>query len=276
MLSQKLSFTYLVLLAALLPSLCSAQTIYNYMLSIENKQVGKISISKQTSNTDGGYTLTQSFALKVDSFWEKININSYLIEKYNAQGQLQSADNKLTQNDRTYWTKTERHKNEFFAQKSELTNDQQKREDESDELVSSAIVNFVPGAGDLIMIGKVLLPSDQPQSSNNRFNASSFDSSFMNLPYFWQRSGNKFPAKLKIFDTEALYIIAGNITDFGEVKIIISGTPRKAHHYRINLKDEAPLDIWLAENSQGIAHFVQITGEDGAPYKITLVNSSAE
>ncbi|WP_434340623.1 hypothetical protein [Motilimonas cestriensis] len=242
---------------------------WNYEITLGEKLVGSMKSTFQAEQN--GYRLKQQSEITTSGLWADDNIQSTLSENYQLDGTLIKSDNHLRHNDETVWTKIELSNNEYLAIHSEVTTEQQKEEAEAVEIVKQAVTTLVPNAGHVLMLGEVLLAEQNNVAKNSRLSKSDFDSSFAALPYYWQQHAYSLPKKMNIFDTENMTLFSANIQFIGTEAHSINQTTIEAQHYRLDITDSTPIDIWLAGTKPSLSYFVQIAGrEDGESYTVKL------
>ncbi|MCE2594121.1 hypothetical protein K6Y31_04765 [Motilimonas cestriensis] len=242
---------------------------WNYEITLGEKLVGSMKSTFQAEQN--GYRLKQQSEITTSGLWADDNIRSTLSENYQLDGTLIKSDNHLRHNDETVWTKIELSNNEYLAIHSEVTTEQQKEEAEAVEIVKQAVTTLVPNAGHVLMLGEVLLADQSNVAKNSRLGKKDFDSSFTALPYYWQQHSYSLPQKMNLFDTENMTLFSTNIQFIGTETQSINQTTIETQHYRLNITDSAPIDIWLAGIKPHLSYFVQIAGrEDGESYTVKL------
>lgn len=247
-----------------------AQTSLSYAVHIDKEPVGSLSVNYKPVGEDLN-VIEQTLDINVPGVLGDNSLQSALSETHKVGGKLIKADNKVTENDKVYWTKIELFGDEFLVSRSELTNDQQKEDAEAVDMAKGVVAYLLPGAGNVMMIGEVLLTDDKDLPKNNRLTQNSFDTSFLNLPYVWQKHDQSFPKSLRIFDTENAYIFSADVTYAGDETLTISDQTFNAKRYTINVKDADPTDIWLMADDNDTPYFLKITGKDnGDDYQVIL------
>eukprot|EP00903_Cladosiphon_okamuranus_P002042 g2040.t1 len=247
-----------------------AQDLKHYDLFMDRKNIGSISI-KTENDAEGSYKVTQFLKIKAGGFWGKIDIRGTLEEQISASGQLQEASNKLTENNKVYWSKLQLSGQEYLSFRSQMKDAGEKNLDELKDLAAGVATFLVPEVGDVIEIGTLLLSDGKNLPKNDRLTASSFDSSLVGLPHYWQRNSFRLPATLRIFDTQDMVILVSKIDDLGTQNLSVGEQQIAARHYRLKAEGTAPIDVWMFKAANGRAHFAMLAGkEDGSLFQITL------
>jgi len=260
----------------LLSSISFAQTTMRYTVYSDAKPIGNMSVGYNTLDT-GSYTLEEISHIKSPSSWEDKDLQSHLLETHQEDGSLIKSDKKVKVNDKIYWTKTELFDDEFLVSTADLTNDQQKEDDEVVMFAKGVVSGLVPGLSDVMMVGELLLSEGSNQPINNRFAKDSIDTSFLNLPYLWKNSGYRLPKTLCILDMEKMIVFSTAITYLGEEILEMNGAIVNTKHYKLSVENNFPTEIWLAAEGQSSPYFFQITGkDDGDVYKIVLSSPKLE
>jgi hypothetical protein len=253
-----------------------AQNTFAYTLYVEDKEVGSMSIEHQPQ-VDGLFIIEQHSHINTPGFWGDLDIQGTLKETHAANGALLKSDNKVKENSKTFWTRIELSFDEYLAFKTQMKNDLEQEDEETIELAKGAVAHLIPGTGDIMMVGELLFSEAEDEQINTRFTKNSFDTSFLELPYYWKNNGFTLPSSLRIFDTEEMFVFSTTITHKGKEAVNIGGIVIEANQYTLNVKENEPTEIWLALSNDHIPYFVQITGkEDGENYRIAHVTNKRE
>ncbi|WP_157738894.1 DUF6134 family protein [Labrenzia sp. VG12] len=261
------------ILALALFSMCPpvmAQTLKHYDLLLDDKKIGGVTM-KTDDLAQGGRKVTQFLRIKTGGFWGKIDIRGTLEERISASGQLLEASNELKENKKVFWSKLQLSGEEYLSFRSQMKDKGEKDMDELKDLATGVATFLVPEVGDVIEIGTLLLSDDKNSPRNDRLTASSFDTSLVGLPFYWQRNAFRLPGNLRIFDTQDMVILMAKVEDLG-TEHLVSGTKQiPARHYRLKVKGTDPIDVWLFRSADGHAYFAKLTGkEDGSLFQVCL------
>jgi hypothetical protein len=218
---------------------------------------------------DGQYVIEQYCHFSSSGFWGSFDYQGKLNETHAPSGMLIKSGNNVKEDDERYWTQIKLSGDEYMAFKSQMKSDQEKEDEEAIDLAAGAIAHLVPGAGNIMMISELLMPDGKQEQISKRFTKDSFDTSFLNLPYFWKNNGYKFPSSLRVFDSDELIVYSATISSKGKEVIENDGMVIQANHYTLHVNDDMTTEIWLARSENHVPYFVQITGlDDGLIYKI--------
>lgn len=251
-------------------SAVAAQTRKHYSLKVDNKEIGSITLLSETL-PKGGRKISQNLRIKTSGFWSSLDIAGALEETISAEGTLQEASSKIRENKKVYWSKLSRSGDEYLSFRAQMKSDEEKDIDELASLAKGVVTVLVPGAGDVIEIGTLLLSDDRNNPKHDRLTAGSFDTSLAGLPFFWERNAYQLPGKLRVFDTEDMMILATRIEDLGTDNLTIGTVRVSTRHYRLIIKGSDPIDIWLLRAKDNSAYFAQVTGkESGSAFQLTL------
>ena len=269
-LRRKFTHVALALATLFMGSQALAQSVRHYDLLVDKKKIGGVSI-KTDHLSGGGRKVTQFLQIKTGGFWGKIDIRGTLEETISASGKLQDASNKLRENKKVYWSKLSLSGQEYLSFRSQMKDEGEKDMDELKGLAQGVATFLVPEVGDVIEIGTLLLSDDKNAPRNDRLTASSFDTSLVGLPFYWQRNAFRLPDNLRIFDTQDMVILVARIEDLGTEHLAIGTRQIPSRHYRLKVKGTDPIDIWLFRAADGKAYFAKLAGkEDGSQFQVTL------
>jgi len=269
-LSYKVLQASLALVLALVGGNATAESRKDYALTVDNKEIGSIIVQSE-SLPGGGRRISQNLRIKTSGFWNSLDISGTLEETITAEGKLQETSSKYHENKKVYWSKLARSGDEYLSFRAQMKSDEEKDIEELAGLATGVVTVLVPGAGDIIEIGSLLLSDSRNTPKHDRLTAESFDTSLAGLPFHWQRNAYQLPEKLKIFDTEDMVIMAARVEDHGADQLAIGTARVPARHYRLTIRGSDPIDVWLLRESDGRAYFAQVTGkENGSAFQVTL------
>lgn len=247
-----------------------AQPLQHYDLSVGDKKVGTVVLTSQDLPGDGR-KLGQQLRIKTAGFWGKLDVQENLEETLSAAGKLQEANNTLKENGKVYWSRLSLSGTEYLSFRARMKDDGEKDLDDLAGLAKGVVTILVPEVGDVIEIGTLLLSDGKNAPKHDRLTQTSFDTSLLGLPFYWQRNGFRLPADLKVLDTQDMVILKTRVEDLGTVALPLGGQWISARHYRLGAKGMDPIEIWLYRAEDGRAHFAQLTGkEDGNTYLVRL------
>lgn len=250
----------------------SASETASYTLAVSGKHLGDLTVTT-VSRPDGSRSLSQRMSLKASSFWGKLDIDNRLEETISSNGILLKASNRLRDNNKVYWTRIDLLEEEYLAFRAQMKNGEEKDLEELGNLAKGAVSVLVPGAGDVLEIANVVLAYEKSQPRHDRFTRTSFDTSLMGLPLFWQRNGQGFPARLTILDTQEMSISTVRVEKLGPARLTISGNKEfQTQRYRLKPKSGHATDVSLFISQSGTPQFAMVSGkQDGDSYTIKLV-----
>ncbi|MEM9630697.1 MAG: hypothetical protein AAGA50_05205 [Pseudomonadota bacterium] len=248
----------------------SAQSAHTYDLLVSDKKIGEIVLTTHP-DSGGGYRIAQQLKIDTQGFWGRINVESLTEEFHATQGLLEKASSKTRESNKVYWSKVALSGSEYLAFHAQMKNEDEKEMDEVFALAKGVVSYLVPGAGDVMAIGSVILADDKNASRNDRFTKDSFDTSLMGLPLMWQRNDFRLPATLRVFDIQEMAVFGGRVSFKGVETVTLGSQKISAHRYSLEAEGGEPIDVWLRIVGSGLPHFVQLAGkESGTAFKIVL------
>ena len=247
-----------------------AQNSRAYDLLVSNKKIGEIVLTTQPLS-DGGYKIAQQLLIDTEGFWGNIKVESLTEETHAKSGLLEKASSKTRENNKVYWSKISLSGSEYLAFRAQMKNEDEKDMDDVFALAKGVVSYLVPGAGDVMAVGSVILADDKNAPRNDRFTKDGFDTSLMGLPLMWQRNEFRLPATLRVFDIQEMAVFGGKVSFKGVDTVTLGKEKVLAHRYTLEAQGGQPVDVWLRLVGSGLPHFVQLTGkEGGTPFKIVL------
>lgn len=247
-----------------------AQSAQTYDLIVSNKKIGEIVLTTHALS-NGGYKIVQQLKIDTQGFWGKIKVEGQTEETHTGSGLLEKASNKVQENNKVYWSKVSLSGSEYLAFRAQMKNDDEKEMDDVFAVANGVVSYLVPGAGDMIAIGSVILADDKNAPRSDRFTKDSFDTSLMGLPLMWQRNNYSLSASLRVFDIQEMAVFGGKVSFRGIETVTLGGEKVPAHRYTLASEGGDPLDVWMCIDGSRLPHFVQLTGkESGTPFKIVL------
>lgn len=251
---------------------------YHYELLSNAENVGEINV-KVIEQADGSYVITESTLFNITSRWGDINTRSTQIEAFSPVGKLLKADVKTLNGKKAYWRKAELSDNELWASYTQVQNVTEKEEEELAGTALALASNMIPGLGNALGVAQLLLSDDDAQPENLRFPASTYDTSFSNLPFYWSSKQHNLPAQLNLFDSEKLAITAFHIEDLGQkiVQLSSGGGAVETSHYKLQAPKGQPMEVWLAVSDHNSPYFYQVVGvDDDGPFHIVFKQHKGE
>jgi hypothetical protein len=251
---------------------------YQYEILSNAENVGELNV-KVIDQADGSYVINQSTLLNTVSMWGEINIRSTQIEIFSPAGDLLKADVKTLNGKKAYWRKAELSDDELWASYTQIQNVTEKEEDEFAGAALALASNIIPGLGNVLGVAQLFLSDDDGQPENIRFPASTYDTSFSNLPFYWSSKQHKLPAQLNLFDSEKLAITAFHIEDLGQktVQLISGGGTVETSHYKFQAPKGKPMEVWLAVSDHNSPYFYQVVGvDDDGSFHIVIKQHNGE
>jgi len=242
-----------------------------YQIELDGKRAGQI-VHEYSRSPDGGHTLKLSTQIRTKAFLSKVQIDSILEETISADGYLDSASNKVEENKKTYWTKIQRSGGGYLAFTAHMKTPEEIETEELAGLAKEVIATVVPYAGEAMTVAGILLSDGKETPQHKRLTTDLFDTSLISLPLYWQSKGYSLPQSLRIIDTEEMSIFKADIKDLGDTPLSTGSQNMTARHIRLEIKDAAPVDLWLARAAgTEPAHFLKISGkDDGTAYTVNL------
>jgi hypothetical protein len=251
---------------------------YHYELLSNAENVGEINV-KVIEQADGSYVITESTLFNITSMWGDINMRSTQIEAFSPVGKLLKADVKTLNGKKAYWRKAELSDNELWASYTQVQNVTEKEEEELAGTALALASNMIPGLGNALGVAQLFLSDDDAQPENLRFLASTYDTSFSNLPFYWSSKQHNLPAHLNLFDSEKLAITAFHIEDLGQkiVQLSSGGGAVETSHYKLQAPKGQPMEVWLAVSDHNSPYFYQVVGvDDDGPFHIVFKQHKGE
>ncbi|MFT4712309.1 MAG: hypothetical protein ACI8W1_000787 [Candidatus Azotimanducaceae bacterium] len=252
--------------------------IYQYDIFVKAEDVGDVTV-KVVEQADGSYVLAESTLIDTVGFWGDINTRSTQIETFSAEGHLLKADVKTLNGKKAYWRTAELSDDELWTAYTQVQNVTEKEEG---EFVSAALTlgnSMVTGLGNALGVVQLLFSDSEAEPKNLRFATSTYDTSFSNLPFYWESNQLNLPAQINLFDSEKLAVNTYNVEYLGKKSVQNSSVEREvvASHYKLQALDGQQIEVWLAINDYNSPFFLQIVGADGdGPYHIKLKQHPGE
>lgn len=273
--TQSVFFKTLASAAFLFSSASAAisETQLRYEIQLDGKSVGTIDLDQRPA-TNGDQNIKLTTQIQLSGFWNKINILSVLQETVTKTGLLREASNKLSEGNKTYWTKIEHSDGEYLAFTAQMKNQKELENEEILGLAQEVVASVVPYAGETMAVAQILLSDEKDSPQHRRLTSAHFDTTLIGLPHYWQRNGKQFPTLFRILDTENMSVFEAKMENLGAAQLSVGGTQIPVHHYRLRADDDSPLDIWFAMPKTGPAYFARLKGkEDGAAFNVQLTGT---
>jgi hypothetical protein len=251
---------------------------YHYEILSNAENVGEINV-KVIDHADGSYVITESTRLNTVSAWGTVNRHSTQIETFSPAGDLLKTDVKTLDGKKAYWRKAELSNEELWASYTQVQNVTEKEEEEFAGAALALASNMIPVLGNALGVAQLFLSDADATPQNSRFPASTYDTSFANLPFYWSSKQHNLPAQLNLFDSEKLAITTFHIEDLGQkiVQLISGGGTVQTSHYKLQPRKGQPIEVWLAVSDHNSPYFYQVVGiDDDGPFHFVFKQDKGE
>lgn len=122
-----------------------------------------------------------------------------------------------------------------------------------------------------------LMVSNSDNPNKHKVIKMGFDTSLLNLPYFWKKSEFNLPNRLNILDSEDVTVFTADVVHIGSETLRINKTSYSTEHYQLIVKDSNASDIWLALDQDSFPYFVKTQGkDDDGSYQLILSSKNKD
>jgi hypothetical protein len=125
------------------PLVDNAPATFNYDIFVEDEDVGNMKV-QIIEKGQGGYQILESTLINLDKAWDEINLRAVANELYSIEHVLISADKKVFEQTRAYWSKIDSFGTDLWMSVSEIENQDQKEEQEVLGLSLVVLNNIIP------------------------------------------------------------------------------------------------------------------------------------
>ncbi len=239
-----------------------SKALFQYDIFSADDDIGDINIHIIKLNP-AGHVFHELSQINVSGIWGKIELISSLSEEYSGHGELIKADKKERDGKKAFWTQIQLLDEEIWASTTQIKKLSEIEEQQFVDLSVGLISSMIPNVGDVISISQLIFSDSDGKKDSFRIDKDSYDTTFSNMPFYWQKNQYQFPAELTILDTDTLSVYSVKTEFMGTEKNIktqsIGGTK---HHYRMTPPEGKHFDIWVAVDAQNTPHLVQLIAED--------------
>jgi hypothetical protein len=234
-----------------------AHATFNYDIFEEGDDVGDMQV-QIIKKLQGGYQILENTTIQKSSDWDEINLHSTANELYSLENNLISADKKIYDQTKAYWSKIESFGTDFWMSFSEMKNFAQKEESDLVSFSIAVLDDFIPEAGEVLGLSQLLFTDTKALPTNIRFPKNSHHTTLANLPKYWLIHQQKLPANINLLDVETTSIAQMKTEDKGLELKTFRGNGVSTHHYTLTSEYSAPINVWLAVNENNTPYFFEL------------------
>lgn len=235
----------------------NALATFNYDIFIEDEDVGDMQI-EMIDQRQGRYQILESTSIKVNSSWDEIKLSSTANQLYSSEHELISADKKVYEQTKPYWSKIDSFGDNFWMSVSEIENQDQKEEQELVGFSLAVLNNIIPQAGQILGFSQLLFSDEKVEPKSIQVPKNSHHTTLTHLPSYWLSQQQKLPAKINLLDIETISITEMDVQQQGSKIKTLNGTKVLTHHYTLSSQERPPVNIWLSINDNNIAYFFEL------------------
>ncbi|MFQ3189690.1 MAG: hypothetical protein ACI936_000815 [Paraglaciecola sp.] len=240
---------------------------FNYDIFAEGKDVGdmRVQIIKKPL---GGYQILESKSIQKSSDWDEINLKSTVNELYSLEHNLISADKKIFDQTKAYWSKVDSSGADLWMSFSEIKNPTEKVESEIVGFSIAVLDNFIPEASEVLGLSQLLFSDTKAVPTSIRLPKNSHHTTLANLPKYWSIHRQTLPAEIRLLDIETISITQMK-TEYHGLKVkTLGGNEVSTHHYTLTSESRSPLNIWLAVNKNHTPYIFELQLDNNGIFTI--------
>lgn len=263
-----LAMTDQVSLTASDDPICDAKKVNNtqtFDVLLNQDPIGNATHIYQTNaNRSNQYSIGYSDQIKLTNWLADEVIQTRQLETYNTTHELKTLNYHLTVGKEQFVVKMDHSQTDYTIIGAQLETDEE--QDIAVHMLSSAIGNAVLGNSETLSLIASLLPfgnSDEQSTEALKIPINSFDSTFLNLPYFWQANGYQLPNQFKLFDIEDSESHLVHVKDLGMLSFPRKETFFKSQAYELIIDDEVRIEVWFTGQQSNSACFTKYMLKDG-------------
>ncbi len=239
-----------------------------YDLVAEGYDIGDISVTRKRPADNSSYHIAENLSVKIPSGkgqWEMTLTGKTAI---NHDG-IVSFDYKIKENQQNWRIFGERHGLELWCAARKLLTPEERDEEDLATLLSIAITNTVPYAGDALTVVSLLDP-DNGGEGEVRIPLNTFDTTTTQLVSFLMNKPKGLQKEtFKVLNTAELTIETLTLEEVKQEQLELSGQTFNSRVFKAT-KAKGESTYWLAEDDLG-AFLVKESGKDkDGPYEIIL------
>ncbi len=241
-----------------------------YDLVAGGYDIGDISVTRtrQADGENSVFTVVENLSIKLPSAMEKWEMNLAGKTAINDDG-IVSFDYKIKENQQNWRIFGERHGLELWCAARKLLTPKERDEEDLATLLSIAITNTVPYAGDALTVASLLDP-DNGGEGEVRIPLNTFDTTTTQLASFLMNKPKGLQKEtFKVLNTAELTIETLTFEEVKQEQLELSGQTFNSRVFKAT-KAKGESTYWLAEDDLG-AFLVKESGKDkDGPYEIIL------
>lgn len=245
---------------------------FKYKILLEDNYKGVMKV-KVLHSPNKSYSLLTSSEFSLSGWWGKYLVYTNLIEHFSKTGMLIQVNNMIIDGEEAYWKRLTLIRGQTWESTVKTKNIKKFDEEDFIDTIGDIGDKLIVRERDVLTVSNLLFTGSESSNKSIRLPKKSYDTSFNNIPFYWQRHHNSLPDEINIIDTETESIYKLKIEKINSQENHKFSTDNSHNSSQNNIDSTIdyyvftpdngkPIHMWLTINRNNIPYFIKLTGED--------------
>jgi hypothetical protein len=232
-----------------------------YDILVESETIGDL--THKWFRNGNRSSLYERSRINASGWWGKIDISGFLVEELDGVNRLVHSESVDRDGNTLYRATIETSNEGLQASFIELKKINDSEREQFIRLLRTVSKTQEKQPENLRALTAALFKQRGKLREQARFDASDFDTTENNLPFYIQSLGGKpIPKQLRLLTTDNLAVSEVTITDLGYETISVGAKVFRCRHIKLDDGKYKPSHLWIDEESRSQPYMVRFTGED--------------